>query len=563
MAGASSLNLVREELEATLDQAEASLEQFYETRDDAALLQNCIEQLQQISGALTLIEMSGAQMLAEELVQLALEIPQDASSDSDDALSGLGQGLYVLKRYLEYLQLSKEELPELLLPTINQLRGLHGLSVLPDSHFYTVRLTPPPALPEVKPYSMNTDEQAALLRRVRQMYQFGLIDLIREQHTERASALMSRALWRLYRIQPDAPLARLWCVGSIALEVFSEAKMGCTAPRKKMFALLERQLRGWVNGKLSEQSEPSEALLQELLYLVALSELDCERSTSLRDAYGIFGLPFNEQTLRAEQGKLSGPGQAVFKSLSAALQEEFGSLKDQLDLMARAPESDQHDFALLLSQVGKLSKTLTMVGLHSASAALQGHNEPLRRWISGNQSDPQELVKLADTLLFAESAVSALEHPHAQTGGLLNSAPGDESESIALNQLQEAQIVVVEESKAGLALAKRAVTAYIESDWDKLHLSNVPSTLSAVRGGLVFMGMGRAAAVLHACIGFLQERVIEGEEIPSEHMLETLADALTSLEYFLEGAESTQQAASAVLDQADQSLAALGYRTEA
>ncbi len=152
MAGASSLNLVREEPEATLDQAETSLEHFMESRSDAALLQGCIEQLQQIRGALMLIEMSGAQLLADELVQLATDIPQDASEQSDPALSGISKGLYVLKRYLEYLQLSKEELPELLLPTINQLRSLRQHAGLPDSTVFSVRLSPQPALPKAPPY---------------------------------------------------------------------------------------------------------------------------------------------------------------------------------------------------------------------------------------------------------------------------------------------------------------------------------------------------------------------------------------------------------------------------
>ncbi len=563
MAGVSSLNLVREELEATLDQAESSLEHFIETRSDAALLQSCIEQLQQIRGALTLIEMSGAQMLADELVQLATDIPQDASEACDPLLGGIGKGLFVLKRYLEYLQLSKEELPELLLPSINQLRALRQAPLLPDSHFFPIRLSLNPPLPTVSPYGLSEAETRTLLRRIRQTYQFGLVDLIREQNLTGAAGLMSRALWRLFRLQPELPLARLWWVASVALDAFAEARMAATQSRKRLFAALERQMRNWVNGRQDAAAEPDTALLKELLYLVALSDPKEGRGAELCRAYGMISLPFNEQALRDEQNILSGPGQEVFKSLSLALGEEFNGLKDQLDLISRTPESGQHDFALLLSQISTLAKTLSMVGLHPASAALVGHTTALRGWVQSGRCSHAELMKLADTLLFAESSVAALEHPHAKQHDLLAREQGQEADAIALNQLQEAQIVVVEESRAGLALAKRAITAYIESDWDKMHLANVPSTLSAVRGGLVFMGMGRAAGVLYACVRFIRERVIESDELPSEHMLETLADALTSLEYFLEGAESTRQAASEVLDMADQSLAELGYKAQA
>ena len=48
-------------------------------------------------------------------------------------------------------------------------------------------------------------------------------------------------------------------------------------------------------------------------------------------------------------------------------------------------------------------------------------------------------------------------------------------------------------------LAKRAITAYLESGGDKMHLSNVPFSLQAVRGGLWFLEQPRAAMLVGAC----------------------------------------------------------------
>src|SRR5690606_1380733 len=110
---------------------------------------------------------------------------------------------------------------------------------------------------------------------------------------------------------------------------------------------------------------------------------------------------------------------------------------------------------------------------------------------------------------------------------------GNEAQVFADHQLTVACIVVSGEATAGLALAKRAITAYLESNGEKLHLANVPFSLMAVRGGLRFLEQERAAELIGACADFIQKRMLEGVQMASEQLLETLAEALTSLEYYL------------------------------
>ncbi len=66
VTGATSLSLVRDELFATMEQAEQGLEQFIAERQNGSLLQHAVECLQQIRGTLNLIELAGAELLAQE-----------------------------------------------------------------------------------------------------------------------------------------------------------------------------------------------------------------------------------------------------------------------------------------------------------------------------------------------------------------------------------------------------------------------------------------------------------------------------------------------------------------
>ena len=119
--------------------------------------------------------------------------------------------------------------------------------------------------------------------------------------------------------------------------------------------------------------------------------------------------------------------------------------------------------------------------------------------------------------------------------------------------------MVVDEAHGGIAMAKRAITAYLESGGDKMNLANIPTVLHAVRGGLIFIDQPRAAKLIEGCSEYIQKHMLEAPQIPSEQMLDTLADALTSLEYYLEGgAILRNEVRTNVLDLAAESVRALG-----
>ena len=74
--GASSLGVVREELFATMTETQQNLERFLEERDSGTLLQRSVHNLQQVKGILSLIGLTGAEMLAQEMQTLATASPE-------------------------------------------------------------------------------------------------------------------------------------------------------------------------------------------------------------------------------------------------------------------------------------------------------------------------------------------------------------------------------------------------------------------------------------------------------------------------------------------------------
>ena len=554
VTGATSLGLVRDELFATMEEAEQSLEHFIIDRNNGGLLQQAVENLKQVRGTFNLIELTGAELLAQEILQLATDIPVGAGEDRDVQLAALSNALYVLRRYLESVDASRQEIPELLLPAINALRQACTQPPLPESFFFSVRLDHARPATEVSPRPGGAP--AAEARRLRQMYQVGLLGFIREENLPASLKLMGRALSRLDHLFIETPASRLCWIGSAALESQLDGQLLPRKSRKQLFSRLDRELKQVLGNPAYEAPR---SLLKELLYVVALADSKGPLASQVRQVFSLSPLPFTDHLLEDESQRLAGPGQAVMRSLSSAIREELASLKDLLDLIERGT-AQAESYSNLHNLLGKLAKTLGMVGLSSAASTLQAQLGDVSGWSLERTPDPEVIQRLADAVLYVESMVASLERGDRRENKPQVARPGMEAEAFANHQLTEACIVVIDEATAGLALAKRAITAYLESNGEKLHLANVPFSLQAVRGGLRFLEQERAAELIGACADFIQKHMLESNQMPPEQLLETLADALTSLEYYLEGGAVLRRDDSrlSVLDLASESVRALG-----
>ncbi|WP_300656403.1 ferrous iron transporter B [Pseudomonas sp.] len=558
VSGATSLSLVRNELFTTMEEAESSLEHFIAERHNGSLLQQAVESLHQVRGTLNVVELAGAELLAQEVLEQATDIPVGAGAERDVQLSALSNALHVLRRYLENVDVHRQEMPELLLPAINDLRQAGGQPALPESFFFSVRLDH--ARPRTAPATLDAAAKETEGRRLRHMYQVGLLGFIRDQNSQASLKLMGRAMSRLDSLYANEPRGRLCWLGAAAMEAQLDGQLLARKSRKQLFSRIDRELKQVL---ANSQYEPPRSLLKELLYLVALADSRGSLATPVRELFALTSLPFTDHLLEEEYQRLAGPGQAVMRSLSTAIREELISVKDMLDLIERGTVQAE-SIGNLHALLGKLSKTLGMVGLSSAGNMLNAQLQTVALWSEARAPQQQELLKLADAVLYVEGMVASLERGERRDNSAGQPAPGKELESFAYYQLNEARIVVVDEARGGLALAKRAITAYLEADGDRMHLSNVPFSLQAVRGGLWFLGQERAALLIGACAEYIQTQMFEAPKMPSEQMLETLADALSSLEYYLEaGAVMRPETQPSVLDLAAESVRALGIQVAA
>lgn len=546
----ASLNLVKSEVDTTLAHVEAQVGSYVEERGNVALLGSCVEGLDQVAGAIQLVDLPGAIELSTALSQLMRQVQANGADASEQNFAALGQGIMVLGRYLEYVQLKREAWPQLLLPSINQVRDALGQAPLPEGYFLVIGKLPEP--PTIEQLELDPAQLTSLVRRLRLMYQTGLIAVLRDQPEVPHFRMMKRACERAQQICGTRPLALLWWVAAAMIEAL-QGGVAVNAGRKALLGQLDRQLKALVLN--DGNARPDMHLLTDSLYAVGLADND-QNFTEIREVFGLQMLTLSQSQLTAEYELMCGPGGSVIKTVADVLKDELAQIKDTLDIMSRGAKNDSDSVNKMADSLVRTSQTLVMLGLLDCSQAMRNQGEDVRRWTG--EPDQADLHALVDAIMDVENEVAGL---------VKRVTPGVDTEihntRISLHQLDEARAMLVAESRSGLSLVKRAVSSYVESERDLMHLANVPSTMQTVSGGLSFLNIERGAAILRACAQYIEARMLNSDVQPNMADLETLADAVSGVDYYLESLEANKPIGESILEISEESIAELGFPVNA
>ncbi|GAA5316586.1 MAG: type IV pilus/biofilm regulator FimL [Candidatus Pelagadaptatus aseana] len=560
----NSLQLVSDELVITIEQAAGKLEQFVLNQGDEEALASCIAAIEQITGTLKLIQLPGGEALATEILEATRSI-QKTGSPSDSLLNVITGAFFILPRYLEYVQQTRRALPVLLIPYINSIREELQQPLMPDSAFFSINSDSARRQANSNQVSELPDNFIDLVKRLRHMYQVGLLNVLQGKQPKNALMIMQRALLRIDALCCDREFSLLTWAGSNALAVMQQDSMDVTKNRKLLLSSIDRSLKQLqVRGSEALDQKPNPALLTGLVYIIALAKEPTDHAREVLQAFGTAPLEYSEDLLRKESESMRGPSANTVSSMAAVLKDELRSTKEILENASQMGQDGIADYDELIQTLTKVADILSVVGLVSASNTLKEELVKIEHWKASNEpTDARELIEVADALLYVESTISGLEKLNLSDEELNMANSLARREVIASTQLAEAELLVIQEAESGLALIKRALSSYSESNYDSAHIQNVTSTLNSVRGGLIVLNLNRAAAVVAGCVDFVEQTLIDGNHaVAMQQLLETFADAIIGLEYYLDSLRMDLEADDSVLTIAENSLEALGYKVE-
>ncbi|TWH04217.1 Hpt domain-containing protein, partial [Pseudoxanthomonas taiwanensis] len=547
------LGWVKPELDETLRQARGEIEAFVENPSDSSRMRFCAGYLHQVQGTLRMVELYAPAMVAEEMELLAQALQQGAANDRDEACATLMRGTVLLPDYLERLQNGHRDIPIVLLPLLNDIRAARGAAGLNESVLFAPDLSAPlPAqlpAPSALPWAQRQDLVAAALRR----FQEAMLAWP-ENGAPGDTAMLAEATAELLRNASHETTRRmLWVLSSVTAALRDGALAGNENLRGAFAAALRALQQASENEALPAASRgvSTQEPTRQLLYAVAYARTPHPALDELRRAFDLDAQMPSEAELDHARGSLAGRNRDLLNTVGGVVKEELLRVKDALDLHLRTGG----DVAALQPQAADLTRvadTLGMLGLGVARDVVLQQRDALQAIAAGNAPASEgALLDIAGALLYVDAT---LDDQVASLGA------GEEgAEDAAAAEARRTVEVLAHEALANFAAAREDFVAFIETNWDHARLESVPRLLEEVAGALRMLELGEPADYLEGVRRYILTELIGRRRVPSGRQLDTLADAMASLEYYLEALRDRRPNRAEILEIARSSLESLNY----
>ena len=549
----SALGWLRPEIDKALSAARAALEEYGESGADAGRLAEVRKRIAEVRGSLQMAQLHGAAVLAEEMEQVTRAIEAGRLDDVAAANESLMRGLLQLPDYLERVQQGLPDTASLLLPLINALRAARAARTMGEKTAFF------PGFAGVRPAAApmaEIESLPVLAKRLRHRYHLALLGWLRKQRPEQALAQLQSVLDRLQEAARSEPAVQmLWAAGGL-VEALADDGLEPAVPAHSLLGQVDRQIKRVLDAgdeSLLEQEPPHE-LIRLLLYYVAVSGSQGSRVQALRTAFHLEEQLPRGDALAAAEEVLGRPNESTFGAVTVALKEQLDTIKDGLDLFIRT--GDRSRLGSLGASLRSTGGTLALLGREDLRAHAVAHAARIEAVAAG--ADAGDDIKAAAAwLLEAEDPLS--RQP---------AAPADEAATEGGVQLSRSSMFdvkrsLLKEALASLALVKDAYTAYLAQPAEGGARLAVPAEqLRQVAGALTIMEEGRAAELTSAFARYVQSALVQDGLRPEAAAQDAAAEAMASIEFYLEAVAEQRPGREHVLDVADSALDVLGYAPE-
>jgi chemosensory pili system protein ChpA (sensor histidine kinase/response regulator) len=526
----NSLSWVKAQLDDVLSDAQASLNEYIENTTDSEL-EDCIEHLQLIHGTLQMVEVYGASMLAEEMQRTTEALLKGSVERAEDAYDVLMRSMLQLPDYLEGIQAGKKDAPITLMPLINDLRAARNEGLLTESVLFS---------PDLESAELTSDgyDAAAIesgklqneIKRLRTHYQLGLLDFIQNKKEHIGLQRIRAVLRALEKVSGNNEVRRIWMVVGALAEGLMKQGIDRNLSINMLLAAVDRQLKFILdNGEEDFSKQYSKELIKNALYYVGLCTVDSKLITAVKEAYNLSDLIHQETEDSAAIGGLNAD---LFDTVSKGITEDLLKVKDVLELFMQSNEQNVEQLLPVAEQLGKIADTYGMLGMGATRQSIIDQRAVIESIVNGDIEISEQIVlAIASGLLNAESE---LKDYIDSRSGIVDKASNKEDQVVPASEYRQVVHTVVTEGLKNFSEAKEAVLSYISGVGDNEQLDIIINRLEEVRGVSMMLPLDRVESQIEKLQNFIRVALLNHGHQVSVGEQDTVADVVTSIEYFFE-----------------------------
>ena len=559
---AGALAIVADELMETIRKAHLALEDCVDGRGGAAALAQAGELLHQASGALRMAETYGAALLVEEMEKCCEHLARLRSDvGREDGLDALTRSMVQLPIYIERILGGGRDIALVLLPMLNDLRAARGEPLLSEGTLLLLNLAPTRSEDQRGPRAGSGEDPVLVARRLRPKYQLALLGWIKGGESARHLETLKQVAASLEHAATRDDMFQMWMVVGGVLESLQDGGLETSVALKRLLGQADRQLKFLIDkGTDAYDEHPVEDLVNNLLYYVARSTTAGERISRIRAAFNLDELiPGDEQVEHAREA-LSAPSAKLMETVGAAIREDLGRVKDVLDIFVRTGMNKSSELVPQLELLKKISDTLGVLGLGELRGDIEGEIERLKAVVEkGGIASEGVILDIASTLLRVEDRLDQQLIRLTQVVEPEKEASATDGMSAEQEQdFRKVAASVMRECIINLARIKETFSQSIGAEAPSAGLDSVPSLIEGIKAGLLMLDKTRAMEVVDR-IGTLVSAVLAagGPAILTQKETDRLADAIVSIEYYMETVKAGRSEPWYMLDNAEACLAVL------
>jgi len=564
---------VKPELDETIRSIHGLLETYTDNLDNDAALREINANLHLIRGSLEMLEFYAVALLVESMQTAIHALLAKSIDKKEDVFESILQATLSLEAYIEKLHKDQNDLPLSLLPVMNDIRAAISEPLLSESALFQPNLSIVPKTPGDIPENYDESCLSESAKSLRPYYQAALLTWFRDPSDQLSMQQMKLVARNLESSSLTPRNRQIWWILGGLYEALSEKGLNANISIKLILGQADRVLKSLSqdNKEIYEKAPPID-LLKNALYYISQATSSGERVKTLKHVYKLSEVIPSDRDISTFRKDLNSPSSESLQAIAKELKKSLDQVKAVIDNFARNSPENTSKLNQTIIPLKHIADTMSLLSLGNEKKLLQSLIKDISNIISSDTPPKKEtMLQIAATMLHAESALKSIgaikRKPRSTVEANDDLISGDHMISTKNGKLPEAEyrllvIKTAEEAKNNIAEVKNNVLSYLSSNSEESELIKpIPKLISEINGSMVMLENKYLPSILAPLKEYVRKDFLNPNRPPKKDEYDTFAEALVSIEYYLESIVEERRPSTSILHITCDNLTKLGYPT--
>ena len=563
------LSWVKDQINQLLDSVLTNIDAVQANMHDTSPMRFSQTSLYQATGALDMVGLEGCKRFSSDLEKLAGKLEKKTVDATPELIAAFEKAVKTLQSYLQELINGSPDIPLRLFPALNPIVTALGETLDESELFYPDTSNSAPKTIPTK--HLNDTEYASYIVEQRVAYQKSLLNWLQ---TKQAGAVdsMTTAVSNVSQAQQNSSNKTLWWAASAFTDALAQKEIAENQGAKKLCRKLDQEMRLFADGV----NKPHNNLLRDILYYVAISDLDNANVHQVKQAFEL-----DQFIDKKSSANFIGTSiDANETALVGQLIEELENLRDIWDEISNTLNFSKIDNKTSTSPVHidnvLITKFSDAIGISQSIAqnlsqalfvdfysVLQQASNTLRD--DASKVNHAALIEMAAALNLIQSALdnyadlepAQLHKLYSELLRLESISSGEVYDKLDTDRASEldrdtvkAVVIHINES---LKIVEQALDSYFRNPNEKAPLTLTPQPIKQVSAVFDMLGLALPTAIANASSQYIQY-FQQGAYVPNQADFELLAESLSMLGLYADEMPKTRPESEKALEGALQRL---------